>query len=247
MRYGNFKDRAKEWLTTHKRLLLRTAAAAGAVALVVVLILNASPTQSYDDVLRRVERSMADMSGQIAGLTTTVNRVSGNLEDAIDDFTEVVRSAGGEVEGLGDATGQLIIMLGQMQDKLELLADGPPRAWLTGTFGSHTLHAKSNQAGNFTGIIYLGYDSPVALNATSHGAAMDEFAAGLDEPTHAYVPTLSFNGTAWHVTSVHFNVGTFTLEAKTEKAIEVVAGGIHEDFAPDWAYVEIWPVWRENS
>jgi len=250
MRYSKFTDRAKEWLTTHKVLLLQIVAVAGIVAVVAAVIIPsiASRGKSYDEALERVEQSMSNMSAQLAGLSNTVTRVSANLENAITDFTDVMRDTQGEVQGIGGAASQFITMLEQLQDDLARISDGPPTAWLTGTFGDYTLHTRSNEGGNFTANIYLRYDAPVALNATSYSEAMDEFYADVDwddEDVRAYVPILIHNGTAWFVTAIHFNVGTFVLEAGVVREVAVVYGGL-EGYEPDWAYVEIYPVLKKS-
>jgi len=123
--------------------------------------------------------------------------------------------------------------------------NSPPKGYLTGTLGHYTLHAKCNEAGNFTANVHLVYSPPLSVgNGTTQDQAVSAFYGSINWglANRDYVPTLTYNGSAWGVSQVWFNIGTFAMAANNETAIDIIFSGLTGAYSPDFAYVEVWPV-----
>lgn len=242
MRYVKFTDRARDWLREHRTLFTQVAAVAGIAAIVGAIMIP----------------GIAVTKGRHAAAVSSINQRISQAVSGLAGLTEDVDDLYGMAEAIGenrDSIDDLQLRAGEAEWRLAELEDGTNspapyslKVWLTGTFGSYVLHAKSSEAGNFSASVWLYYDEPVALNATTYSEAMGEFYAGLDTTAATfkpYVPALSYNGTTWGVTAITFNIGTFTLEAEAEKAVAVVFGGLSDDYTPGWAYADAWPALKD--
>ena len=251
--YGqSFKDRIAE----HKGSIIKVIAVIGIAAIIsaVMVMALAVGKDTYTTAMDRME----------AGITVTGAKVA-DIENDVDDILALgplatradVANVTSRTEAITQDVGTLQTSLGLAQTKilnleaqLALVAGSPPEGYLTGTFanstGNYTLHAKCSEAGNFTANINLVYSAPVSLgNATAYDDAMQVFYGSINwtaANTTVYVPTLAYNSTTWGVSKVQFNIGTFGLAANNETTIPVLFGGLNATYAPDFSYVEIWPV-----
>jgi hypothetical protein len=251
--YGTFKDKAREWIRTNQTTLIYIGA-----AIAIAVIVNAIMTPSlavthgeHDAAMTRVDQGFSHMGAELADTARTLTSVSRDLEaaeDAVANLTETVGGYDEAIGAMGTRVGSTESSIERVEGNLAEVEEAvnklnsPPEAWLTGVAGNYTLHAKSSKAGDFTANVVLCYSPPVAINATSHGEAMDAFYGGLTAGAtlKPYVPTVSYNGTDWGVSSVSFNVGTFALDAGVVKPIAVVYGGLPTGYVPEWAYAEVY-------
>ena len=117
----------------------------------------------------------------------------------------------------------------------------PPEAWLTGSFSNYTVHARAGKTGDYLAIVHLCYAPPIGIEEFYGSINWDVYALSnyVEEWTWA-------GGDDWAITKVSFSIGVFDIKAGKATTIQVVTGGIHADYAPNWAYVEIWPVKKES-
>jgi hypothetical protein len=255
MRNGKL-DKIKEWVKAN-RLYLIQAGCVIAIAVIVAAIMIPDMAVTHGRLaatMNRFEQGISHIGSEIADLSNVVQGIDNDLGAAEDKVDALEGTVGGYDGAIAVATAKADAVDAALDDAVEDLQGQITainattlEAWLTGNYPDFTVHAMGGKAGNYTSTIYLCYAEPVVLSAGNHTAAMDEFYASIDwdEAEFAYIPALSYDGEDWVVTAISFSIGVFDLEAGVEKTIDVVAGGIHEDFAPDWAYVEIWPVWKE--
>lgn len=160
-------------------------------------------------------------------------------QDAV--ATSAIGGINSTVHGQVASIDDLTLLLNGLQVDLDNLICSPPDSYLDGTFGDYTLYVKSNKAGEFTANVYMVYSPPLSAgNATNYTAAVEYFYAGINWTlaNHLYIPTISFNGTAWVICQVSFNIGAFILEAHTEATIEIQVEGF--DYTPTVVYIEIY-------
>ena len=201
--------------------------------------------------MERVDQGFSAVGSEVADLAGDLNAVASDVagvETELGTVTVTITEHGNNISALDSRVDATQTKLTHVEEELAAVMATPPEGWLTGTFGTYTLHARSSEAGTFTASVYLCYSPMVGLNGTTYSEAVADFYAGLNTTATAfkpYVPTLSYNGTAWGVTSISFNIGTFALEAKAETTVQAMHGGLPEAYKPDWAYAAVWPVLKE--
>jgi len=255
MRTGSSKDKVINWLKENKVDFIR-AGAVIAIAVIVgaIMIPDIAVTHGkHDAAVNRMEQAVSHVGSEIADQSKVVQSINADLmatEDEVKALAATVGTYDGAIETLdarADATDATIERVEEnvaaVEEALAAIDASAPEAWLTGVAGNYTLHAKSSRNDTYTATIYLHYEEPIAF---------EDFFGSMDwedEHLQHYMPmmtvAMSGNTTALMLTGVSFNIGTFTLEADEEDTREVLYGGIHEDYKPDWAYVEIWPVVTE--
>ena len=244
--YGTFKDKAKEWIKTNQTTLIYIGAAiAIAVIVSAIMVPKLAVTHSkHQAAMTRVDQGFSHVGAELADTARTLTSVSRDLEATEDTVANLTETVGGYDEAIGALGTNIERVEGNLAEVEEAVnkLNSPPEAWLTGVAGNYTLHAKSSKAGTFTANVVLCYETPVAINATSYGEAMDVFYGGLTAGAtlKPYVPAVSYNGTAWGVSGISFNIGTFTLDAGVVKPIAVVYGGLPAGYVPEWAYAEVY-------
>lgn len=234
----NFKDRLVDWANT-KGAWTHILVAAGIALLFAAIILAAA------------------MPSKVAVNANAVD--IGELRDAIGVISNGlgVKASKADLDGVNDALGEqagdisvLVSRVGNAEGRLNTVEDGLANlpgnsfeAHLTGVFGNYTLSIMSNEAGNFTANVHLVY-SPSVGNATGYSEALNDFYAGINWTAlvPAYMCLVTFNGTAWGVSEVWWNICTFSLIANTEKTIAVTCAGLNSTWEPSFAYVEVYRI-----
>jgi len=218
-------DRIKE----HKTIIIQVAVVV-AIAVIVSAIMIPSLAPSKDAYAADIAR----YDGEFVRLGASMNTWGTGLTDRIADVEEDTNTNIGQLEILGGADDRIAAVEAQ---------NSPPEGYLTGTLGSYTLHAKCREAGNFTANVYLVYSQAFGCNAT-YEECQQYFYSRINwaQSPPAYNTVATFNGTAWGVSQVWFNIGTFTMTANNETAVAVNFGGLSSAYEPDFAYVEVWPV-----
>ena len=111
------------------------------------------------------------------------------------------------------------------------------------TVGNLTIHAEASDAGDYTAVVHLVFATAVTVgNATTYSEAVANWTATVNwghANAKAYIPVAVYNGTAWGIRQVWWDIGVFALVADTEEAINVLFGGLAD--TPSYAYVEIYP------
>ena len=249
-----FKERAQEWLRMNRTLLIQMGVVVCIAIIVAAIMIPDIATTKGEHALamERVDQGFSAVGSEVADLAGDVNAVASDLagvEAGLTTVTATVDAHGTNISALDNKVDAAQAKLTKVEADLAAVQASPPEGWLTGSFGTYTVHAKASKAGTFTATVYLCYSPMVGLSGATYSEAAADFYAALNTSApsfKAYVPTLSYNGTAWGITSVAFNVGTFTLEAKAEKTISAVHGGLPDAYKPDWAYAVVWPALKEG-
>ena len=129
--------------------------------------------------------------------------------------------------------------------KTHCLSGSPPEGYLTGGFGNYTLHAMASEAGNYTADVILAYSTPIVVGNTTYDDAAQAFYGSLNLSASLvghYELSLVYTSNKWAVRKLTLNIGTFALEAATEKSMAVVFGGLNSTYTPSYAYVYVSPV-----
>lgn len=248
MRYVKWTDRVKdsvkEILTTHKATIIAVAVAiAIAAAISGGMIHELAPSKdAYNDDITRLDGEMAAMTNHVVGLT-----------DDMEDILELgALATEDDISALQSRMGTAEDKIQEAQEDIANLPGSPPEGYLTGDFGSYTLHAKCSIAGNYAAKVNLVYSPPMGVgNATTMDEAVAAFYSSVNW-AEASVPdyicgiTYSGNTTSWGISQVWWNTGTFELVANTEKSVAVTFGGLNVTYEPDFAYAEVYPVLKAD-
>jgi hypothetical protein len=241
----SFKDRLIDWVN-NKGAWTHILLAVGITLLVTTIILAAAmPSKGVVNA----------NAGDIGGLKTTIGTVVDALstkasQTELDGFSENVTNAlddqARDVTGLRNRVNTAETKLNEARTDITNIQDSlADQVSLTGTFGNYTLHAKSNVAGNFTANVHLIYSAPIYVgNTTTHDETLSAFYSGISwtETTPLYATVATFNGMAWGISEVWWNIGTFELVGNTEKALNIKCTGLNSTWKPSFAYVEVWRV-----
>ena len=236
-------DRIKE----HKTIIIQVA-----VVVEIAVIVSAIMIPSLAPGKDAYAADIARYDGEFVRLGASMNTWGTGLTDRIADVEEDTNTNIGQLEILGiratdnnNAIDTLQTWASGADDRIAAVEaqNSPPEGYLTGTLGSYTLHAKCREAGNFTANVYLVYSQAFGCNAT-YEECQQYFYSRINwaQSPPAYNTVATFNGTAWGVSQVWFNIGTFTMTANNETAVAVNFGGLSSAYEPDFAYVEVWPV-----
>ena len=237
----SWKDRLRDFLGMDRSAGVRMAMAIViAVIIAAVIVTQVGVTQSaYNEEMAQMAQSIATQGSEITDNAVDIrdlnddigamNTQYGGLTDTVALHTDNLSSHDNR---LGTLEGNVTTLEGMVNNLT--VPNSPPEAYLTGnlTSGNLTIHAEASESGNYTANVHLVFASAavnwtdtVTWNATN---------------SRAYVPVTTYNGTDWLTTGTWWNVGTFELAADTEKAINVLFGGLADTVS--FAYVEIYPV-----
>jgi len=227
------KDRIRDYITDHKETIIKVLVVAGIAAIMSGIIIAGV----IDGVHSRLEELDSDVDRVLELWPYPTQDDIDAIGNRTDDNEDMI---GGLDSRLGSAENCITAL----QNDVAGLLCSPPEGYLTGTFGNYTLHARASEAGEFTVNVHLVYSPPLtAGNSTNFTAAASWFYDIIDYTSpylRDYYCTISYDGVAWGISRVSFNIGTITLAAKAEAAIDVKCGGLPVD--PSFAYVEIYPV-----
>jgi hypothetical protein len=234
----------------YKQTLIQIGIVMGIAAIIsatMVLTLAASK----GDLAQAVENTQTDYAVASAHYTEIRGDVD-DIKDRLPDGNGILLTSGAldAVTNQTQVNSQDISALQVQQDldhagllalnaTVSALPNSLPEAYLTGTFGDYTLHAKCSEAGNYTANINLVYSPPVWIDGGNE--TIEEALVELSPVLNWITPATAYNGTHWALTSVVFNIGVFELDANVEKAIPVAFGN-SSSIQPSYAYVEIWRV-----
>ena len=195
------------------------------------------------DALRDSDSNLAQEIVDIENLAildyqTPLSNWLRSLNMTLDDFANV----------LGIQAGELNLYHIQLIDALTRLNaveeanphHSSPKGYLAGTFPDYTLYVKSDEAINFTANVHLAYQP--AVGNTSYNQTLTEFYAGINFTASppAYVPVVTFNGTAWGISEVWFNIGVYGIEPLSVAVIPITYVGLN--LTPSFAYVEVYRI-----
>jgi len=248
--YGqSFKDRIAE----HKGTIIKVVAVIGIAAIIsaVMVMALAVGKDTYTKTIERLEGGITVVGSKAADTENDVDDILalGPLATAADLAGVTSQTVGlaanlSALETRQDIDHAKIVEHGQT---LTTLTGSPPEGYLTGTFanstGNYTLHARCSEAGNFTANVHLFYSRAFGFNGT-YEEAQQYFYSGINwtQGTPWYRTVITYNSTDWHLSELWWNIGVFALTANNETTIPVVFGGLNATYAPDFAYVDIWPV-----
>jgi hypothetical protein len=241
----SWKDKIVNWVDSKGALTHILIGVLIAVLISSLIMLGvAAGKGAYDTQIEELETSIGGVSTSVSHLTTTMNTAQAQI-------TSIGNKATANQAYINDLEGRLAEAEGNITDIRDSLAEvtaSPLEAYLTGAFGNYTLHAKVSDAGHYTANIHLIYLAPFYVgNVTTYDDAIGAFYAGINWTAvnitiPAYAPVVSFNGTAWGLSQVWWNIGTFILAANNETAIPILFGGLSGNYTPDFAYAEIYKV-----
>ena len=237
MRYG-IKDRVVDLARNIAERLSLTKESLIHIGLAVVLAIgiSASIAVGVSPDARAIMDDLYWLSQTDEEILDALGGLDADTASAIGGINSTVLS---QVASIDDLT----LLLNGLQADFNNLVCSPPNAHLEGSFRDYTLYVKSNEAGEFTANVHLVYSPPISAgNATNYTAAVDYFYAGINWTlaSYLYIPTVSFNGTAWGIYQISFNIGTFALDAHIESMIDIKCEGLPH--SAGYAYVEVYPV-----
>lgn len=249
MRYTKWTDRVKETLNTHKVTVIAVVAAiAVAAAISGGMVHELAPSKNAHNAdMTRLDGEMSAMTNHVVGLTDDVDGIVALGPLATEDDLVTI---GNQTAGNAFNISVLQTRIGTAEDRIQEaredianLPGSPPEGYLTGTFGNYTLHAKCSTAGNYTANVHLVYSRAFGYAGT-YNETIANFYTGINwtQATPAYCTVVTFNGTAWGISQVWWNIGTFELVANAEKVVAITFGGLNSTYEPDFAYVEVFPV-----
>ena len=222
------------------------------MAVIIAVIISAVIASQTGVSQGAYNEEMAQMAQSIATQGSEIASNDGDISDLHEDFGTINEQYGGVANtvalhtgSINSTTARVGTLEGEVTDiQTELAAVcSPPEAYLTGTVGNYTIHAEASEVGNYTANAHLVFSPMIAVgNATTYSEAVANFTATINYTAanvKAYVPIAVYDGTAWGISQVWWNIGTFALTADTEKAIAVLFGGLAD--TPSFAYVEIYP------
>jgi len=255
-KYAKWTDRVADKLKMGKENWIHVGIAVGIAVLIsaIVLITQAPTKGEYNTDMVRIDNDLVTMGAYVADMDTELTDLTGDVgeletgattrQEQLDGVSNTVALHTGSINSTKKRVTTIEGKITTIEDELATVGS-PPEGYLTGTYGNYTLHAKASDAGNFTANIHLVYSTPIAVgNGTTYNQAVQAFCDDIDwvaANTTKYACTVIYTGTAWGVSQVWFNIGTFSLEEGTEKAISIKFGGLNSTYEPDFAYVEVYP------
>jgi hypothetical protein len=194
-----------------------------------------------------ISAEAARVNGEFDKVSTHINSLGSGINNQISDLEEEISGYSTTAAENSDDIDILQSWAQGAETRITTVEahNSPPEGYLTGTVGNYTLHAKCNAAGNFTANVHLVYSPGVVVSNTTYDDALATFYGGINwttANTTVYVSTLTYNSTAWLVSQVWFNIGTFEMAANNETAVAIPFLGLNSTYAPNFVYVEVWPV-----
>jgi len=235
----------------HQGAIIHWAIVAGIAATIsaVIMLGLGVEKKTYETDTARYEESLMLHGAGIADNDNRLDAIEGLGTLATEaDVTIVANQTSTNTANITAMSDRLTTTEGNItaiRDDLAYVSGSPPEGYLTGGFGNYTLHTKASEVGNYTADIILAYSTPIAVGNTTYDDAVQAFhgSVNMGAPSvRHYEPSLVHTDTQWAVRKVTFNIGTFALEATTEKSIAVVFGGLNSTYAPAFAYVYVSPV-----
>lgn len=245
----SFKDRLIDWANQRGAWTHIMVAVGIALVITAIILAAAMPSKST------INANAADISEFQAAIDMISARLSTKISQAeLDNWVQNINNAlgtqAGDISSLGNRVGNAETRLSGVEGNVTAINDSwakltcsPPEAYLTGTFRDYTLHVKSSEAGNFTANMHLVY-SPSVGNAINYTETLDGFYAGINwaEPSiPAYICSVNFNGSAWGISEVWFNIGTFEI-TDNETRIDITCAGLNSAWEPDFVYAEVFKI-----
>ena len=247
MRYGDsFIDRIADRLNLSKEVWIHIGIACGIAVLIgSLIVLGITPRNSE---VAGLHDEIDGVATAIGGLTTDVDAI----QAAIDGMAGLPNDVAGHANWLADLDSRVDdteYRITTVAADLEDITCSPPETRLTGTFGDYTLYVNSSEPGNFTVILHMAYEPPLAaggVNATYNEAMAGFYMGMVTSLDRYYIPALVYSGgdNRWLVTEVSFNVGVFDMEADTSTTVDITFTGLTITQAPDFAYVEVHEIGR---
>ena len=240
MRYG-IKDRIADLLRNAQERLSLNKESLIHIGLAVVLAIGISA-----GIAVGVSPDTGAIMDELCWLSQTDDEILdilGDLDAQDADTTSAIGGINSTILGQVASIDGLTLLLNGLQTDFDNLVCSPPDAYLDGTFADYTLYVKPDEAGQFTANVNLAYSTPISAgNATNYTAAVDYFYAGINWTlaSYLYIPTVSFNGTAWGISEVSFNIGTFMSGAHTETMVDIKCEGLPH--TASYAYVEVYSI-----
>jgi len=232
-------DRIRDYIGDHKETIVRVAVVVAIAAIIsATMVLGLAPGKGD---IANTDASIAALGADVDGIMALGSLATKDQMDAL----------GNQVEINHDKIGGLLTRLDNAENLITTVQDdlakcSPPEGYLTGTVGNYTLHTKASEDGEFTANVHLVYSPPVSTgNATTYNEALQAFYGSIDWATpslRGYICSLTYNGTAWGVARVSFNIGTFSLIANTATTVDIMFGGLSSIYEPDFVYIEVYPV-----
>lgn len=241
----SWKDRLREMLGMDRVAAIHLAMAVIISVIIAAVLVNQLGVGqgTYDADMARLEQGITTMGSDVADNAQDIAGVVKDVGDLVGDVAAINTNYAGIPAMVGLHADTITLLQGRMdtaEGSITALDAGlatvasPPEAYLTGnlTAGNITIHAEASYNGTYTANVHLVFASVVVnWTATVNWAAPN---------VKAYVPVETYNGTAWEASQAWWSIGTFDLVAHTEKAINVLFGGLAD--TPSYAYVEIYPV-----
>ncbi len=261
MRSNKLLDKVKETLITHKATMIAVAIAiAVAAAISGGMIHKLAPSKAdYNAGMARIDGEMAAMTNHVVGLTDDVEGILALGPLATEDDLGVVRnktaSNAFNISALKARMGVAEDGIKEIREDIANLPSSPPEGYLTGDFGNYTLHAKCGTAGNYTANIHLVFRPMLyswnielcAGNGTmgeliAGQRALDDFYIATNITAFTVHPVVGCDGSDCGISEVWWNIGTFELEANTEKVVTIIFSGLDSNYKQGFAYAEVFPV-----
>lgn len=245
---GSWRDR----LNLNKEAWVKIAIAVVVAVIVSAIILHIQAPSKAE--VNNLEGRVSAMGTHVAGTDADVDS-NADAIDAIEDqvgnlteeqFNGVANKVSLHDSSVNSLKGRMATAEGNITAiRAELATVGsPPEGYLTGSFGNYTLHAEASDAGNFTANINLVYSPPkIVGNGTTYDQAVSDFYSGIDYAAAngtKYACEVIYTGSAWGVSRVYWNIGTFELAANAEKAINIPFAGLNSTYKPSFAYAELY-------
>ena len=219
----------------------------GAGIAVLILIIAMASCVPSKGLVRTNSADIAEMQGTVDVNTNSLGtKASQAALDALEsDVTDAMGDQAADLSELDERTAIAETKLAQartdiatIQGQIDAVINSPLSATLAGTFGNYTLSVKSDEAGNFTAKVHLGYSPPMWVDGgnTTIEEVLAEFSSCFDWVT----PNVAYNGTAWAANEIIFSVGTFELGTDTEKTLDITCAGLNSTWTPSYVYVEVY-------
>jgi hypothetical protein len=232
-----YRDSFIDKMREHKTTIIQAAVVVAITVIVsAIMILQLAPSKAAYNA------AIAGFDGEITRLEASINtwgtKLTNQIENLETDTETATATNSRDIETLQTwaegAEGRITTVEAQ---------NSPPEGYLTGTAGNYTLHAKSSESGNFTANVHLVYSRAFGYNGT-YEDAQQYFYSGINwtQTTPSYATVVTFNGTAWELSELWFNIGTFAMTANNETAVDIKFSGLNSTYNPDFAYAEIFPV-----
>ena len=240
----NFRERLQFWANQRGAWTHILMGAGIAVLILVIAMASCVPSKG---LVNTHSADITEMQNTVGTVTNSVGtKASQAALDALEsDVTDAIGEQAADISDHGERLGIAEVKLADarvditaIQGQIDAVINSPLSATLAGTFGNYTLSVKSDEAGNFTAKVYLGYSPPLWVD--SGNTTIEEVLAEFSPSLGWVTPNVAYNGTVWAVTEVIFSVGTFSLAADAEIALNITCNATWE---PDYAYVEVYGAW----